>query len=174
MNLNQVNLTYQPVEDRLLFRINTLDQAEFRLWLTRALVSRLLEGFDKMEELVLQEEGSAARFAAGPLQVMQEIQREAEASHSDFKTAFSPTASVFPLGETPVLAVGGQLRREDGQTLFTLDVAGGTSFTVILDGRLLMSLHKLLLDVLVNVPWGLAVSPANLMPTPSGRPVWLH
>lgn len=35
MSIKQINASFLVNEDRILFRFNTLDQAEYRLWLTR-------------------------------------------------------------------------------------------------------------------------------------------
>ena len=40
--ITQLNVTYVAEEDRVLFRFNTHDGQEFRLWLTRATVRQLL------------------------------------------------------------------------------------------------------------------------------------
>jgi len=42
-SLHQINVNYQPVEDRLLLRIKTLKGNEFRLWLTRRFTGLLVE-----------------------------------------------------------------------------------------------------------------------------------
>jgi len=50
MQINQINISYHQSEDRLLMRINTLDGAELRFWLTRAVVARMLAGLAQSEK----------------------------------------------------------------------------------------------------------------------------
>ena len=34
-SINQIQIAYSPEEDRILFRVNSMDRKEFRFWLTR-------------------------------------------------------------------------------------------------------------------------------------------
>lgn len=40
--ITQLNATYVPLEDRVLFKLNTVDSNEFRLWLTRNMVQEIM------------------------------------------------------------------------------------------------------------------------------------
>ena len=42
--LHQMQITYVPVEDRLLYRVNTKHRQEFRFWMTRRYVKLLWKG----------------------------------------------------------------------------------------------------------------------------------
>jgi hypothetical protein len=42
MSITQFNATYTPEEDRVLFRFNTSESQEYRLWLTRLIVRDVL------------------------------------------------------------------------------------------------------------------------------------
>ena len=47
MDLKQIQITYQPAEDRLLLRLSGGERDEFRFWLTRRLVSVMAEPLRK-------------------------------------------------------------------------------------------------------------------------------
>ncbi|MBT5938891.1 MAG: hypothetical protein HOG95_03110, partial [Rhodospirillaceae bacterium] len=39
--LHQMTAEYNPAEDRILFRVNTVEKTEYRVWLTRRLVRQI-------------------------------------------------------------------------------------------------------------------------------------
>ena len=39
--LHQMTAEYNPAEDRILFRVNTIEKTEYRVWLTRRLVKQI-------------------------------------------------------------------------------------------------------------------------------------
>jgi hypothetical protein len=41
MNIHQIQMLYDKQQDRVLLRVSTRDQTEFRFWLTRRFVKRL-------------------------------------------------------------------------------------------------------------------------------------
>ena len=42
MNIHQLSVTYDPLEDRVLLRVNTTTQEEVRVWLTRRMLTQML------------------------------------------------------------------------------------------------------------------------------------
>ena len=47
MNIHQLSVHHEERQDRLLLRLNTKDQQEFRFWLTRRMTLRLLPAIEK-------------------------------------------------------------------------------------------------------------------------------
>ena len=94
--ITQLNVTYVAEEDRVLFRFNTHDGQEFRLWLTRATVRQLLAVGAQASVLA-----HAAQHALPQAQAIAQFKQqsvEQQARFSDYKPA-----AQTPLGEAPLL-----------------------------------------------------------------------
>ena len=101
VRINQVNFSYSPVEDRLLFRFNTLNKTEFRMWLTRAMSIKLLGQLHTVVKVnFLREQPGLIAVA---MQTIGEFRREAVLAKADYVQSFSSEAEVFPLGLQPIL-----------------------------------------------------------------------
>lgn len=100
MRLHQLNLKFDPEQDRLLLRINTSTQLELRLWLTRRLtvgvlplVRRLVtEQVTKAE--ALEAANDTALTAKDPKirEFLSEIKKDTILKSSDFSTPFKEQA----------------------------------------------------------------------------------
>jgi hypothetical protein len=47
MNIHQLSVNHDERQDRLLLRLNTQDQQEFRFWLTRRMTLRLMPAIEQ-------------------------------------------------------------------------------------------------------------------------------
>lgn len=106
MNIRQLQVSYLPDQDRLLARINTQDNAQIRLWLTRRLVQRLWPGLVRATETATLErmaERPSAAVVGEARGMMTEMAREAALSQADFETPFANEAETLPLGPEPLL-----------------------------------------------------------------------
>ncbi len=69
MEISQVNFSYSPLEDRLLFRFNTLNKTEFRMWLTRAMSIKLLGQLHRVARInLLREQPGLLEAAMGAVE----------------------------------------------------------------------------------------------------------
>ena len=96
MSITQFNATYTPDEDRVLFRFNTSESQEYRLWLTRLIVRDVLALGAQASVAVLAKEHPPEQAKA-----IAEFKQQAKAQNPNF-TTFVP-ATQFPLGADPVL-----------------------------------------------------------------------
>ncbi|MDZ4202562.1 MAG: hypothetical protein U1C96_10515 [Gallionella sp.] len=152
MKINQVNFTYVPLEDRLLFRFNTQDQVEFRMWLTRAKSLALRDLLNESVKLDFQQQ--AQDLAQPAMQAVMEFKRDAVLAGADYKTVFSNQAASFPLGEHPVLVADVALDSVPGAALLNLKLVSGQTLGLSLNHELGLAIGKLLSDVLNGVDWG--------------------
>lgn len=162
MHLNQVNLSYVPREDRLLLRINTLEGAEFRFWLTRAVVARMVAGLAHSEEVQM---GSETQQWTNPAlqQALEQFDREvasegASASSppsSPFCARFEAKASHYPLGQQPLLVVKVEISPRDRHAALTLTLASGQTLSINLNAGMVSSINRLLCDILKGADWNL-------------------
>ena len=105
MDIHQVSVNYQQEQDRILVRINTRQDEEIRLWLTRRLCVGWVPAFrDALDRIDL----AAAQAGVAPATSTEATQASApeaasEGQAPDFKTPFKAHAQTLPLGSKPLL-----------------------------------------------------------------------
>ena len=138
--ITQLNATYVPLEDRVLFRFNVRDGAEYRLWLTRAMVAGLLRACGDI----------AVKSVANehPVQYAKDIsdfKQQVAAKTTQF-TEFKP-ASVLPMGEIPVLVHRVDFALEGPIFALAFSLVSNQTITLRLNDDL-FSKFRLLLDAI--------------------------
>lgn len=108
MTIQQFNAIWHPIEDRIFFRFNTESVDEYRLWLSRFWVCKFFEIASRQIEF-------KGNHSHNPKvgELIQDFER-AKVKNKIKKTSgkFIPGKS-FPLGETPLLAVGVNILKKD-------------------------------------------------------------
>ena len=168
MRIHQLNLTYDPDQDRLIARINTNTGLELRLWLTR----RLTIGFLPLLRKLTDEQGTRAdalaaangapRAPADPKvrELLNEFKKDAALQQSDFKTPFKESAESAATGDSPILVseiTVTPLTNAHLQVKFSGKVAGVAQkrdVQIDLDERLMHGFLHLLEKSYVNSQWG--------------------
>ena len=164
MNIHQLQLAFDAAEDRVLFRVSTTAQEEFRVFLTRRFVRML------WPHLLRSLENKVAVKAPVP-EARREVlafEHEKAVRETDFSKPFAEAAAEkphrFPLGEEPFVAALGQLRVESaGVYKLSLNPAKGQGVEIGLDDRLMHSFCRLLETAARNAEWDLpffAAAPA--------------
>ena len=98
MSLKQLNGSYIAVDDRILFRFNTDDDSEYRLWLTRRITFFILAATPHLVEQKL-----AQSHAKPTAKAMAQFQQDVANEQTNLQAAYQ-VATKFPLGAQPVLA----------------------------------------------------------------------
>ncbi len=154
--LHQMQLTFAPEEDRLLFRVNTAGRtrAEFRFWFTRRYVKLLWTALMNMLErrqpqhIVVNEIAKTQALAAEHQQAV---------AQADFQTQYQESA-VFPLGEQPILVSRVTLKESDrGEQILCLHPSNGQGLEIGLNNQILHSFCKLLSDSAKKADWDLTL-----------------
>ena len=159
--LDQLQITFSALEDRLLLRLSTQSAQEFRFWLTRRFVQGLLP--------LLQQSLSAhprIQTQADPLAKLELLRFEHERAlqNSDFKTPFKGVARSLPLGEQPVLLSRCEVRpRPDGAVVMVVAPEQGSGIDLALNPSLLHSIVALIEQALRAADWDLKLD----IPTPA-------
>jgi hypothetical protein len=117
MGIHQLSVVYDEVQDRLLWRINTHEAQEYRFWMTRRLMLRLMP---HLKNHWVQAESRQAGLSTQPpatQRLMADFQRQAFLEKADFKQPFAPAQapSALPLGEAPMLVTEVQITPQAGQ-----------------------------------------------------------
>jgi hypothetical protein len=151
--LKQLNLKYQPGEDRACLRISTGDQAEYRFWLTRRFVRVL---WPVLIQLLEADSRVQSQPRTDARKTVLSFQHEHALQSADFKTGYQENAATFPLGSEPVLLTSIRARRNQGGTpVLGLSGEGNRGVELALSDQLLHSLCKLLADTAEKAEWQL-------------------
>ena len=156
MSIKQMNATYVPEEDRVMFRLTTHPSDEYRLWLTRAKVAELMLLSDKVSVVRLQ-----AQHLPQQAKAIASFQQDHIKQTTQF-TAFAPE-SRLPLGETPVLVHKTRITLEQNVQVLHLELSIGKTLSIRLTGDQLPKLRHLLQTIAEKARWQLeALMAANL------------
>ena len=173
--LEQFSASHDAAQDRLLLRIRSSDDAEYRFWITRRYLALLWPVLMKMADEF------SARKATDPAtrSTLAELAHGEAVNKADFGSAYRD-GSIYPLGEEPVLLGRVTVKPLQGATrTLTLLPQKGQGIKLELDERLVHVLARLLQQSAVAADWGLnlEVSPgAGAAPVPlhAGGPRLLH
>lgn len=90
-------------QDRLLLRLNTQDQQEFRFWLTRRMTFLMLPAIEQSAVRLEAAQPGVAATDVHSQQLLTELKRDAFLKEADFATPFESRARHWPLGPEPML-----------------------------------------------------------------------
>ena len=117
MSIKQLNASHVAEEDRVVLRITTTDDNEYRLLLTRAMLRDML-GLVRQLQLVQAVNQHPSPLAADIAEFKQQVQL----SNAKF-TEFEP-ASRLPLGDQPLMVLKAAINKHQGQDVLELNLPG--------------------------------------------------
>jgi hypothetical protein len=153
MSIKQLNATYVPEEDRVLFRLTTQPSDEYRVWLTRARVAELIHQGEQAAIVKLQTEHAPPQAKA-----IAEFKQQVVQQTTTF-TQFEP-ATRLPLGAEPTLVKALRFEIKDQQQILHLDLIGNRTLSLKLNDDLLSKMRLLLQTVATKANWQIE-SPAH-------------
>ncbi len=145
--LHQINISYIPVEDRLMMRINTKQGVEYRIWLTRRftgiLTGLLTKEIDRLGGIpaLASTDQTRAMFKQGAMEKPYEAEKVVE----------------LPLGQDGILAhkINYQSNADSSLALEILPPKG-KGINPNLNKSLLFMFYNLLMQACNQSEWGLA------------------
>ncbi|MDP1611756.1 MAG: hypothetical protein Q8M11_11935 [Sulfuritalea sp.] len=152
--LEQFTASYDSGQDRLLLRIRSSDDAEYRFWITRRYLALLWPILMKMAD------DFGARKSTDPLtrNTLAELAHGQAVGNADFSSQYKD-GSLFPLGEEPILLARITVKPTTGNTqTLTLLPQQGQGINLDLDERLVHVLARLLQQAAVAAEWGLTLN----------------
>lgn len=156
--MHQMQLTYVPTEDRLLFRMNTKARQEFRFWMTRRYVSILwnsLSGIISKAEKSKEEPDAPAPVDPLVESTKVEMKHQEMVKKSDFKTEYQES-TYLPLGEQPSLLFSVAIKpNPNGQALLCMHPEKGQGVEMALNEQIVHSLCKLIVETTQKAGWAL-------------------
>ncbi|MEY3613156.1 MAG: hypothetical protein RJB14_2878 [Pseudomonadota bacterium] len=117
MNIHQLSVHHDERQDRLLLRLNTQNQQEFRFWLTRRMALRLIPAIETSAARLEAAQPGVAATDAPSQHMLSELKRDEFLQNADFATPFENSATQWPLGPAPLLITDVQLRIQANGTL---------------------------------------------------------
>ncbi len=149
--LEQFSASYDAAQDRLLLRIRSSDDAEFRFWITRRylallwpLLMKMAEDFSARKTTDLLTRNTLAELAHGDA-----------VNKADFGSAYRDGSS-YPLGEEPILLGRVTVKSLQGNTqTLTLLPQEGQGINLDLDEKLVHVVARLLQQAAIAAEWGL-------------------
>ncbi len=166
MSIQQFNGEWIPREDRLLLRINTSNDEEFRFWLTRLMLKNLLQGTHQVSVKALEK-----THAPEVAQVVQAFQQQTVAQQVKFDNSFKAGAQK-PLGEEPLLVTGVSINADATYILIAFQLANGKNLRLNLQPPVWDRMAVLLNKLQDSAQWGVAapaLSGADILVTaPAG------
>ena len=98
----QLNGTYFPEEDRVMLKIRTKDDAEYRLWLTRHITQKIMAVIEKITIKNLEASTKNKSLPKNVIETMNEMRQKNIENQTDLSGKYRSTAKL-PLGAEPIL-----------------------------------------------------------------------
>ncbi len=161
MNLHQIQITYQPEEDRILCRTSFNEEEddealqEIRVWLTRRLVKGLWGGVIKaLEARVTLDKPQAVHAAAELIDMERQASMQDIEESGSFDSAYDTNVEAYPIGEAPMLAVGVQFAvGADAPIRVSFLLEQDCGFEISLTQSAFHGFCKLLQDAVTAAEW---------------------
>jgi hypothetical protein len=157
MGIKQFNATYLAPDDRLLFRFNTLENAEFRFWFTRRVTLFILAATQHLIVKNLEHTHSAEAAKAIADFSKEVMQLNPDTQGASKVDAYQPAAN-YPLGADPLLVMDAkcQLEKQGLEDTLSLDLVlpGGANINLKMAGPTLQAMCALLNQLREHAQWG--------------------
>jgi hypothetical protein len=169
MTIHQFNMQFNPEEDRILFKLNTIHKQEFRFLLTRRFVKLLWPVLLQLlaNDLKRREPQVAQHVAKQVL----EFEREQVISNADFSQKYAEeVAKTFPLGEEFILLTRIQVKQVPQGDILCLHPTQGQGIEFMVNNAFLHPFCKLLEDSVARAQWELQLTPIESIRSQSVQP----
>ena len=156
--LRQLNATYDAVQDRVLLRVATSTEQEFRFWITRRFMGLLWKAITRVLEAF-----AKARAPGDPLLAagLADFAETRAMQGADFATPFGG-GEQFPLGDAPILlARVTVLSGASGRQILRLTPEQGQGIDLVLDENLAQLFGPLLRQATIAGNWALDLGAAD-------------
>lgn len=153
--LHQLTMSYVPEQDRILFRLSTVDKKEYRMWLTRRFVGvlwgALHQTFSRNTEL--------ARIVDKDIQeAVLGMKHQEAVQNTDFETPPVADTTDATSNTGPLLVTGGKVHPGDTVTGLSFSTADGADIRFNLNEQLMHAFCHLIITTTVRADWSLDLS----------------
>lgn len=154
--ITQVNISFIPEQDRLLFLMNTEDDQQFRFYFTRRWVRLFWPNLIKVLEA---ETPQASYDDSIDKDVVAAFQHESAMSDADYETPFKIEGFNCPWGDEPLLAT--EVRLSEAQNEWSalgIYAANGVGMEFHSGHKILHYLYQILPEATTNAGWDLELT----------------
>lgn len=167
--IQQINLTYNPEQDRLLLRVGLSDNTELAVWLTYRVVRQLwtlLQGDSKVITSAVQQ-GKPAMHTENPHEAVKVFEQETKITQAlqklDFSTAYQPRSQTRHEGI--LLVTQCQIKPLENQAnLLELVCANGLTVNMNLNNEFVLAVCNMLQIATKEAAWDLSANAAISKP----------
>jgi hypothetical protein len=159
-SISQMQMIYNPEEDRILFRVNSTDKKEFRFWITRRyalLMLKILKDHRESDPDVVIQATPEAK------QALQSFKQEKAIGQADFSKKFEEEANELPLGSEVQVAFKLNYGVKDGNLQLGVQPKEGQGISVVINQDLNVTLTQLLLAAAKKADWKFSESQENMV-----------
>lgn len=166
--INQMQMLYNPEEDRIFFRVNSADKSEFRFWLTRRyallLLKVLRQHFAQDPDISLQETSEGK-------QAVMNFKQEQALSNANFKKQFDEQATEYPLGQDTRLAFRITCNKVREHMQLGIHPKEGQGINLMISREINTSMTQLLQSAMKKAEWQITPTTQNRVSVPQGKRV---
>ena len=174
MDIHQLQASYQMEQDRILLRLNTRSQEEFRLWLTRRMVKGFLPHLVQFVAQINVDTSQAISHDSGAPQGLAHFIQQESVALADYATPFAGPSASQPEKAEPLLVTKVHITMlgEAGVRLgFEEQMAGAEatrSFEVTLALPVVHNLLHLIEMVMAHADWDIPTAGTHAEESMSG------
>ena len=150
--ISQMQALYNPEEDRILFRVNSVDKKEFRFWVTRRftiLILKVLKDHMDSDPDISTQETPDAR------QAVKKFKQEKAIQEANFEQKFNEKSNELPLGEDVLLAFKLTYKVQGESLHLGVQPKSGQGINMVLNRQINSSLVQLLMTAARKAGWKL-------------------
>ena len=155
MNIQQIQVVYDPLQDRIVMQVRTDQELVYGVWLTRRMALPLVPSFQQsLQTLAAQRQAPGAVATPEARAMLAQAAREQAAKSADYATPFDASTARRPWGDALMLPAQAEIVSiPSGQAVLRLrDPAGGT-FEVQMGEELAIGMLNLLEAALKQSDW---------------------
>ncbi len=148
--ISQMQMAYNPEEDRILFRVNTTASQEFRFWITRRYAILLLR---VLKEHVDADPDVSVQGTPEAREAVRSFKQEQASQSANFQEKFRESANDMPLGEEALLAYRLSYNINDGSLALGIQPKEGQGINMTINQDINSNLTRLLLGAIQKAEW---------------------
>jgi len=151
--ISQMQMVYVPEEDRVFFRVNSLDKQEFRFWITRRYAMLLVKVLKEHKETDLD---VSTQVTPEAKEAVQTFKKEKAMSEVKFSQKFMEEGNEFPLGQSIQLAYKlSYSMKDDGNLHLSVQPKEGKGINIVINQDINITMTQLLLTASRKGGWKL-------------------
>tara|TARA_R110002072_G_scaffold59158_5_gene150779 strand:+ start:57451 stop:57963 length:513 start_codon:yes stop_codon:yes gene_type:complete len=153
--ISQMQMLYIPEEDRVLFRVNSAEGKQFRLWLTRRYILLLLNILKNHSD---GDPDVSIQATPEAKQAVQSFKREKAMEGANFQEKFKEEVEEMPLGDLVPLAYRLNYRQEGDILHLGIEPKAGQGINLSMNRDINASMTALIAAAAKKAEWQLRVS----------------